>query len=151
MRIYHNPKCRKSREALNYLNECGYEVEVIKYLDNKLTSKNISDLLKKINLSPEKIVRKNESLWKTKFSKMNLKEDELIGGLIVTKSILAPLRRISQNAGINGAVIIEQVQEQEFEIGYNAATNKFGNMYWIQQLTPLTVAQEIYVEDEVLH
>ena len=42
---------------------------------------------------------------------------------------MAPLRRISQNAGINGAVIIEQVQEQEFEIGYNAATNKFGNMY----------------------
>ena len=78
MRIYHNPRCRKSREALNYLNECGYEVEVIKYLDNKLTSKNISDLLKKINLSPEKIVRRNESLWKTKFSKMNLKEDELI-------------------------------------------------------------------------
>ena len=29
-------------------------------------------------VSPEKIVRKNESLWKTKFSKMNLKEDELI-------------------------------------------------------------------------
>ena len=63
------------------------------------------------------------------WTKNNLKEDELIGGLIVTKSILAPLRRISQNAGINGAVIIEQVQEQEFEIGYNAATNKFGNMY----------------------
>ena len=63
------------------------------------------------------------------WTKTNLKEDELIGGLIVTKSILAPLRRISQNAGINGAVIIEQVQEQEFEIGYNAATNKFGNMY----------------------
>lgn len=78
MRIYHNPRCRKSREALNYLNDCGYKVEIIKYLENKLTSKNISDLLKKINLSPEEIVRKNESLWKTKFSKMNLKENELI-------------------------------------------------------------------------
>ena len=63
------------------------------------------------------------------WTKNNLKEDEFIGGLIVTKAILAPLRRISQNAGINGAVIIEQVQEQEFEVGYNAATNKFGNMY----------------------
>jgi chaperonin GroEL len=31
--------------------------------------------------------------------------------------------------GINGAVIIEKVQQQEFEIGYNAAKNTFGNMY----------------------
>lgn len=88
MRIYHNPRCRKSREALNYLNECGYEVKVIKYLENKLTSKKISDLLEKINLSPEKIVRKNESLWKTKFSKMTLKKDELIDVLSNNPSLI---------------------------------------------------------------
>ena len=78
MRIYHNPRCRKSREALNYLNECGYEVKVIKYLENKLTSKKISDLLEKINLSPQEIIRKNETLWKKKYSKMDLNEKELI-------------------------------------------------------------------------
>ena len=63
------------------------------------------------------------------WAKINLREDELIGALIISKAILAPLRRIAENAGINGAVIIEQVQEQEFEIGYNARTNKFSNMY----------------------
>ena len=63
------------------------------------------------------------------WAKNNLKEDELIGAMIISKAILAPLRRISENAGINGAVIIEKVQQQEFEIGYNAATNTFGNMY----------------------
>ena len=63
------------------------------------------------------------------WSKNNLRDDELIGSLIVARAILAPLRRIAENAGINGAVIIEEVQEQEFEVGYNAATNKFGNMY----------------------
>ena len=63
------------------------------------------------------------------WAKNNLREDELVGALIISKAILAPLRRIAENAGINGAVIIEQVQEQEFETGYNAATNKFGNMY----------------------
>ena len=63
------------------------------------------------------------------WSKNNLREDELVGALIISKAILAPLRRIAENAGINGAVIIEQVQEQEFETGYNAATNKFANMY----------------------
>jgi chaperonin GroEL len=63
------------------------------------------------------------------WAKNNLKEDELIGALIISRAILAPLRRIAENAGINGAVIIEKVQQQEFEIGYNAAKNTFGNMY----------------------
>ena len=63
------------------------------------------------------------------WAKNNLKEDELIGALIISRAIVAPLKRIAENAGINGAVIIGKVQEQEFEIGYNAAKNIFGNMY----------------------
>ena len=63
------------------------------------------------------------------WSKINLKEDELIGARIISKAILAPLGRITENAGINGPVIIEEVQKQEFEIGYNAAKNTIGNMY----------------------
>ena len=63
------------------------------------------------------------------WAKNTLKEDELIGAKIISRAILAPLRRIAENAGINGPVIIEKVQQQEFEIGYNAAKNIFGNMY----------------------
>ena len=63
------------------------------------------------------------------WSKNNLNEDELIGAMITARSIVAPLRRIAENAGINGPVIIETVQQQEFEIGYNAAKNTFENMY----------------------
>jgi chaperonin GroEL len=63
------------------------------------------------------------------WAKNNLQEDELVGAMIISRSITAPLRRIAENAGINVAVIIEQVQQQEFQIGYNAAINKFGNMY----------------------
>ena len=67
----------------------------------------------------------NLILW----AKTNLKEDELIGAKIVAKAILAPLIRIAENAGINGPVIIEKVQQEEFEIGYNADKNQFVNMY----------------------
>ena len=63
------------------------------------------------------------------WSKNNLQEDELVGAMILARAIVAPLKRIAENAGINGAVIIEEVKQQEFEVGYNAATNKFGNMY----------------------
>ena len=63
------------------------------------------------------------------WSRINLREDELVGALIVSKAITAPLKRIAENGGVNGAVIIEEVQEQSFETGYNATTNKFANMY----------------------
>jgi chaperonin GroEL len=63
------------------------------------------------------------------WAKNNLKEDELIGALIISRAIVAPLKRIAENAGINGPVIVGKVQEQEFEIGYNAAKNMFVNMY----------------------
>ena len=63
------------------------------------------------------------------WAKNNLQDDELIGAMIITRAILAPLRRIAENAGINGPVIIEKVQQEEFEVGYNAARNRFGNLF----------------------
>ena len=67
----------------------------------------------------------NLTLW----AKNNLQEDEFIGAMIIAKSILSPLKRISENAGVNGPVIIEKVLEENFEIGYNAAVDKFENLY----------------------
>ena len=64
-----------------------------------------------------------------KWAKCDLKEDELIGAHIIAKAILAPLRRIAENAGINGAVIIEKVQKENFNIGYDAAQDIFVDMY----------------------
>ena len=63
------------------------------------------------------------------WAKNNLKEDELVGAMIIARAILAPLKRIAENAGINGPVIVEQVQQQDFEMGYNAAKNTFVDMY----------------------
>ncbi|MBD2774563.1 chaperonin GroEL [Iningainema tapete] len=55
----------------------------------------------------------------------NLKGEELIGAMIVARALPAPLKRIAENAGQNGAVIAERVKEKEFNTGYNAATNEF--------------------------
>ena len=63
------------------------------------------------------------------WAKENLKEDELIGALIVEKALTAPLHKIASNAGQNGAVIVERVKEVSIQYGYNAATNEFVDMY----------------------
>ncbi|GAB1539388.1 hypothetical protein NUACC21_20540 [Scytonema sp. NUACC21] len=58
----------------------------------------------------------------------NLRGEELTGALIVSRALTAPLKRIAENAGQNGAVIAERVKEKEFNIGYDAAKGEFVNL-----------------------
>nr|YP_009294743.1 chaperonin GroEL [Gracilariopsis chorda]AOM67003.1 chaperonin GroEL [Gracilariopsis chorda]UAD88939.1 60-kDa chaperonin [Gracilariopsis chorda] len=59
----------------------------------------------------------------------NLVGEELVGALIVVKALMYPLKRIVENAGSNGAVIVERVQQSDFCIGYNADVGKLVDMY----------------------
>ncbi len=56
------------------------------------------------------------------------KGDERTGVEIVRRALEAPLRQIAENAGIEGAVILEQVRNKPDGIGFNALTNEFVNM-----------------------
>ena len=58
-----------------------------------------------------------------------LTNEELTGALIVGSALAAPLMRIAENAGQNGAVIAERVKEKDFNVGYNAAANDFVDMF----------------------
>ncbi|MFM8545602.1 MAG: chaperonin GroEL [Vulcanococcus sp.] len=58
----------------------------------------------------------------------NLSGEELIGAQIVATALTAPLKRIAENAGANGAVIAEPVRSKPFNEGYNAATGEYVDM-----------------------
>ena len=58
-----------------------------------------------------------------------LADEALTGALIVARALTSPLKRIAENAGQNGAVIAERVKEKSFDVGYNAASNEFVNMF----------------------
>lgn len=73
--------------------------------------------------------------------KNNLTEDELIGGLIIVKSILEPFKKIIENSGKNGIVILEEIQKKDFSFGYDAANDKFGNMYDFGIIDPAKVTR----------
>ncbi|MGK7905098.1 MAG: chaperonin GroEL [Hormoscilla sp.] len=64
-----------------------------------------------------------------KWAKDSLSGEELIGATIVARALAAPLKRIAENAGQNGAVIAERVKEKDFNVGYNAATNEFMDLF----------------------
>jgi chaperonin GroEL len=71
----------------------------------------------------------------------NLKAEELTGALIVAKALLAPVKRIAQNAGQNGAVIAERVKEKDFNTGYNAMSNEFEDMFAAGIVDPAKVTR----------
>jgi len=63
-----------------------------------------------------------------KWAKDNLTGEALTGAMIVMRTLTAPLKRIAENAGANGAVIAERVKEKDFNVGYNAADDTFTDM-----------------------
>ena len=75
------------------------------------------------------------------WAKLNLREDELLGALILSKAIMAPLRRIVENAGKNSSVIIEKIEKTNFNIGYNAADDCYGDMYSLGIVDPAKVTR----------
>jgi len=58
--IFHNPRCSKSREALELLQERGLRPEVVEYLKTPPTSEQISRILDLLGLEPRQLMRSNE-------------------------------------------------------------------------------------------
>ncbi|MBF2001794.1 MAG: chaperonin GroEL [Synechococcales cyanobacterium C42_A2020_086] len=75
------------------------------------------------------------------WAKSTLSGEELIGAMIVARSLSAPLKRIAENAGQNGAVIAERVKEKDFNVGYNAATDEFVDMFEAGIVDPAKVTR----------
>jgi chaperonin GroEL len=75
--------------------------------------------------------------WATK----NLVNEELTGAMIVSRALTAPLKRIAENAGQNGAVIAERVKEKEFNVGFDAAKGTFVDMFEAGIVDPAKVTR----------
>ena len=88
MKIYHNPRCRKSRETLNLLEEKNQDFEIIEYLDNPPTEKELKDILKKLDKKPVDIIRKNEQIFKDNFKGKELSDDEWIKVLVSNPKLI---------------------------------------------------------------
>ncbi len=75
------------------------------------------------------------------WAKANLTAEELTGALIVAKALLAPVKRIADNAGYNGAIIAERVKEKEFNVGFNAMTGEYEDMFAAGIVDPAKVTR----------
>ena len=64
IKVYHNPRCRKSREGLQFVREKGIEAEVIDYLKNPITVEELREIIMKLGKKPTEIVRTQEEYYR---------------------------------------------------------------------------------------
>ena len=106
MKIYHNPRCSKSRQGLALLEASKLNFEIIKYLDTKITIDELTEVIELLKISPIDLVRKNEAVWKEKYKGKNLTDSEII--LAMTKNPKLIERPIVIN---NGKAVIGRPPE----------------------------------------
>jgi arsenate reductase len=102
IQIFHNPRCQKSRNALRLVSQSSEAIQVIHYL-KEIPSK--EELLRTINclgLAPEALVRKNEALWKEKYSDRKFSADGLINLLLENPKLIERPILIRGNTAIIG-------------------------------------------------
>jgi arsenate reductase (glutaredoxin) len=78
IKIYHNNRCGKSRSAINLLKDKDLEFEIVEYLKNPLSEKELHDLINLLEIKPIELVRTKENLWIENFKEKSLSDVEII-------------------------------------------------------------------------
>ncbi|QDU11779.1 arsenate reductase (glutaredoxin) [Gimesia aquarii] len=73
IKIYHNPRCSKSRQALALIEESGNQLQIVEYLKSPPTAEELDSILKKLNREPQELMRKGEKIYR----ELNLAEQEM--------------------------------------------------------------------------
>lgn len=88
IKIYHNPRCSKSREGLAILEESKKDFEVIKYLENTFTIKDLKALISKLGIKPINLVRRNEAIWKSEYKDKTLSDEQIIEAMVANPKLI---------------------------------------------------------------
>ena len=100
--IYHNPRCRKSREGLQIIEESGKDFEIVKYLDTIPTKKELSNIITLLDISPIQLVRKNEKIWKENYKGKELSDSEIIEAMIENPKLIERPIVVNNNRAVIG-------------------------------------------------
>ena len=107
MKIYHNPRCSKSRQTLQLIRDAGIEPQVIEYLKDTPTADELTEIVSKLGIRPYELLRRGEVDFRELFKAKNLSDAEwgnimvkypkLIERPIVVKGNRAVLGRPPEN------------------------------------------------------
>jgi arsenate reductase (glutaredoxin) len=89
VKIYHNPRCTKSRQTLQLLKDRGIEPEVIEYLKTPPSAAELADILDKLGIEPRALMRKQEAEYKANgLDNSALDKQALINGMVANPILI---------------------------------------------------------------
>ena len=88
MKIYHNPRCSKSRETLNLIKERTHKIEIIEYLKYNLRVIELEEIIGKLGVNAIDLVRKKEDIWIENYKGKDLTEKEMVEAMVKHPKIM---------------------------------------------------------------
>jgi arsenate reductase len=82
MIVYHNSKCSKSRNAIDFLIEKGVEFSVVEYLKTPLNKEELKNIVAKLGIDPVDLIRKGELEFKENFINKSLTNNEWLDAMV---------------------------------------------------------------------
>ncbi|WP_340074045.1 arsenate reductase (glutaredoxin) [Leptobacterium sp. I13] len=102
IKIYHNPRCRKSREGLAILKASGKPFETVLYLDSPPSENELKQILGLLGIKPEGLLRKSEAIWKEKYKGKTLDDNAIIQAMTQYPKLIERPVVINGNKAIIG-------------------------------------------------
>ncbi|RSC93847.1 arsenate reductase (glutaredoxin) [Tenacibaculum singaporense] len=102
IKIYHNPRCSKSRQGLEIIENSGKEFETVKYLDTIPSEEELKEIINLLNISPIDLVRKNEKIWKEEYKGKELSDAEIIKAMVDNPKLIERPIVINGNKAVIG-------------------------------------------------
>ena len=102
MKIYHNPRCGKSREGLAILEASKLPFDIINYIENPISTAELTEIIKLLGIPPIDLVRKNEAIWKENYKGKNLSDSEIITAMVKNPKLIERPIVINNGKGVIG-------------------------------------------------
>ena len=102
IKIYHNPRCKKSREGLAILEKSNKKFEIVRYLDDIPSAETLSEMIKLLKITPIQLIRKTESIWKEHFKGKELSDAKIIEAMISNPKLIERPIVINNNKAVIG-------------------------------------------------
>lgn len=88
MKIYHNPRCAKSRQTLKLIQDNGVEPEVVEYLKTVPSKEELQELINLLGIEPVQLLRKGEAIYKEQFKGKTLSDEAWIEAMIAHPKLI---------------------------------------------------------------
>ncbi len=99
--IYHNPRCSKSRQTLQLIQDNGGDPKIIEYLNNPPSIEELKDIITKLGITPRQLLRKKEAA-EAGLNDNTLSDDAIIAGMVANPRAIERPIVIKDNKAVLG-------------------------------------------------